>query len=151
MTGAPGLPHAGSPASGLLAIDLDGTLLRRGEVHPEDLAALSAARAVGVPVVAATGRSHFSAQPLLEDLGLAGLYVCYNGANIMDAQGGRLRDLRVPLDLAREVLRECRLINMAVRLFLSEEVVMSEEPGPDEVFFQYRPFERVDLGIIDTL
>jgi hydroxymethylpyrimidine pyrophosphatase-like HAD family hydrolase len=38
-----------------------------------------------------------------------------------------------------------------VRVFLPDEVVMSEEPGPDEAFFKYRSFERVDLGIVDTL
>jgi 5-amino-6-(5-phospho-D-ribitylamino)uracil phosphatase len=136
---------------GLIAVDLDSTLLRAGQVHPEDLRSLFAARAAGVPVVVATGRSQFSAQPVLDELGLGDLYVCYNGAFIVDAAGGRPRDLRVPLDVAREVLRECRRIRVAVRVFLPREVVMSEEPGPDEAFFQYRPFERVDLGIVDTL
>jgi Cof subfamily protein (haloacid dehalogenase superfamily) len=136
---------------GVIAVDLDGTLLRDGEVHPEDLQALLDARDAGIPVVVATGRSHFSAQPVLEELGLANLYVCYNGATIVDAGQGWLRDLRVPLDIAREVLRECRRIRIAVRVFLPDEVVMSEEPGADEAFFKYRSFERVDLDLLDTL
>jgi len=136
---------------GVIAVDLDGTLLRNGEVHPDDLQALFDARDAGVPVVVATGRSHFSAQPALAELKLADLYICYNGATIVDAARGWQRDLRVPLDIACEVLRECRRISVAVRVFLPEEVVMSEEPGADEAFFKYRSFERVDLDLQDTL
>ncbi|MFL5732240.1 MAG: HAD family hydrolase [Chloroflexia bacterium] len=139
------------PPPGLIAVDLDGTLLRGDNVHPEDLQALEAARTAGVKVVAATGRSHFSAQPVLEELGLADLYVCYNGACTVGQEGRWQRDLRVPLDIAREVLEECRRVKLAVRVFLPDEVVMSDEPGPDEAFFKYRSFERVDLNLAGTL
>jgi hydroxymethylpyrimidine pyrophosphatase-like HAD family hydrolase len=62
-----------------------------------------------------------------------------------------MRDLRVPLDLAREILQRCREMDLAVRVFLPDVVLMNQEPAPDEQFFKYRPFERVDTSIAGTL
>lgn len=135
----------------LIAVDLDGTLLREGGTNPDDRAALHRAQSLGVPVILATGRSHFSAMPVAEELGFATPLVSYNGAWTTGSQGELLRDKRVPLPLAREVLAKCREIRLAVRVFLPDSIIMSEEPGPDELFFKFRPFERIDLEIADTL
>lgn len=62
-----------------------------------------------------------------------------------------MRDLRVPAEAAREVLRACREVRLAVRVFLPGSVIMSQEPAPDEIFFKYRAFERVDPSIADSL
>jgi hydroxymethylpyrimidine pyrophosphatase-like HAD family hydrolase len=62
-----------------------------------------------------------------------------------------MRDKRVPIDISCEVLSYCREIGVAVRLFLPDAVVMSQEPAPDEAFFKYRSFERVDTSIAETL
>jgi Cof subfamily protein (haloacid dehalogenase superfamily) len=135
----------------LIGIDLDDTLLRRDEFHPDDLAALAHARQRGVPVIVATGRSHFSSQPVVDRLGLDSPHVSYNGSWILSPHGELMRDLRVPVDLAREILRRCEQMEMAVRIFLPDVVLMNREPGPDEQFFKYRPFERVDKSVADTL
>jgi Cof subfamily protein (haloacid dehalogenase superfamily) len=150
LSSGEGEPPLRSPKR-LIGIDLDGTLLRGGEAHPDDLAALHAARAAGIPVIVATGRSHFSSRPVVAELGLDEMHVCYDGAWIVTREGSLLRDLRVPVEIAREVLRRCRDIDLAVRVFLTEEVLMNREPAPDERFFKYRPFERIDPQIGDTL
>jgi len=136
----------------LIAVDLDGTLLRNGErVNADDLAALHDARRMGIPVVIATGRAHYSTQPVVDKLGLDSPYISYNGAWITAPDGTLMRDLRIPVTLAKEVLRGCRDLGLAVRVFLPDEVVMNQEPGPDETYFKYRAFERVDPGVVDTL
>jgi Cof subfamily protein (haloacid dehalogenase superfamily) len=66
----------------LVATDLDGTLFAPGYVvTARTRAAISATVASGIPVVVATGRSQWTAEPLL--LGVAGLdlVVCSNGAS----------------------------------------------------------------------
>ena len=134
-------------------MDLDGTLLRDrgGDSHPQDMEALHAAQAAGIPVIIATGRSHFASQPVVDRLGLQSPHAPYDGAWIVSPDGKLERDVRVPLDMARHVLRECRNLGLAVRVFLSDRIIISEEPGPDEVFFKYRPYEHVDRKIADTL
>ncbi len=75
------------PLPGLLASDLDGTLLSAtSKVSDRTTAALRAARAAGVEVVAATGRSHRTAEPLLTPTGAIRWAICSNGATLFDLQ-----------------------------------------------------------------
>jgi hypothetical protein len=65
----------------LLAVDLDGTLLRDdGEIAFEDRMALHRARARGVHVTIATGRLVGGAVPLARELGLKLPLICADGA-----------------------------------------------------------------------
>jgi hydroxymethylpyrimidine pyrophosphatase-like HAD family hydrolase len=65
---------------GLLAIDLDGTLLRDdGEIADEDRAAVERACADGMAVTLATGRLGPSTLPLARSLGLSAPLVCADG------------------------------------------------------------------------
>src|SRR6476469_10930223 len=113
----------------LVGIDIDGTLLRGSiEPQPDDKRAIERAVRQGVPVILATGRSHFSSQPLAAELCPGMPHVAYNGATIVAADGHFTRDFRVPLEAARYVLARCRDIGLAVRVFLPDAVVMSEIP-----------------------
>jgi hydroxymethylpyrimidine pyrophosphatase-like HAD family hydrolase len=65
----------------LIAIDVDGTLLRSdGTVAPEDRAAIATALAQGVTVTLATGRLSSSAMPVARALALEAPLVCADGA-----------------------------------------------------------------------
>lgn len=65
----------------LLALDVDGTLLRSdGTVAPEDRAAIAAALDRGVAVTLATGRLSSSALPFARELALEAPLVCADGA-----------------------------------------------------------------------
>ena len=78
-------PAAGPAAICLIATDLDGTLLGEdGLVSDTNARALQAARAAGIHVVAATGRSRMTSVPLLEPCGAVELAVCSNGAIVHD-------------------------------------------------------------------
>ncbi|MGZ3423834.1 MAG: HAD hydrolase family protein [Polyangiales bacterium] len=79
----------------LLALDLDGTLLRRdGSVDPRDRAAIRRARAEGVTVVLATGRLVGGTLPTARHLELDGSMVCGDGATIASATTGEVLDAR---------------------------------------------------------
>ena len=70
---------------GLVALDVDGTVVDRNGVLPDAVAAaITAVVAAGVPVVLATGRSWHGTRELIDLLGLrAGPSVCSNGAVVV--------------------------------------------------------------------
>ncbi|OFV87336.1 MAG: hypothetical protein A2V74_12215 [Acidobacteria bacterium RBG_16_70_10] len=81
----PALP----PRVRLLAVDIDGTLLRSDKtVSPRTRAAIDSARAAGVRVVLVTGRRYPSARPVAEELGGDVPLVLHNGALVV--LGGRV-------------------------------------------------------------
>lgn len=66
-----------------LVLDIDGTLLDEQErIHPRTRAALGAARAAGVKVMLATGRSNGGARVVAQDLGLDVPAIVFNGAGV---------------------------------------------------------------------
>lgn len=78
----------------LLAIDLDGTLLRRdGVVDELDRLALAQLREAGVVVVVATGRLYSGARAVIEELELEGVQICADGAELVRHPAGG--DVRV--------------------------------------------------------
>lgn len=75
----------------LLAVDMDGTLLRDDKsIAPEDLAAIQAAPAHGIAVTIATGRLTTGALPVARQLGLSVPLVCADGAVLVDPLAGTL-------------------------------------------------------------
>jgi Cof subfamily protein (haloacid dehalogenase superfamily) len=79
------------PRPGLIATDVDGTLLDEDEkVTPRTRAAVQAAVASGATFVLATGRPPRWIQPVVDGLGLAPLAVCANGAVIYDPATDRI-------------------------------------------------------------
>jgi hydroxymethylpyrimidine pyrophosphatase-like HAD family hydrolase len=89
-----------SPRYRLLALDIDGTLLRSDKtISPRTLAAVEAARGRGVRVVLVTGRRHPSARQIAEQLGKDLDLVLHNGALIIE-NGEVLRCLPLPRELA---------------------------------------------------
>jgi Cof subfamily protein (haloacid dehalogenase superfamily) len=79
----------------LLAIDMDGTLLRDDKsIAPEDIAAIRAAPAHGIAVTIATGRLTTGALPVARELGLSVPLVCADGAVLVDPLAGTLLQRR---------------------------------------------------------
>ncbi|HLO02971.1 MAG TPA: Cof-type HAD-IIB family hydrolase [Symbiobacteriaceae bacterium] len=94
----------------LIALDLDGTLLSPGPrgpwVSPRTHTSLQEARAAGVHIVVATGRSVHSAREWSQRIG-GGPFVCCNGAALIGADGQTIQFRLVP----KEPL--CHLIKVA--------------------------------------
>ncbi|HSL59582.1 MAG TPA: HAD family hydrolase [Acidimicrobiales bacterium] len=82
---ASGVDPSGSPGRPRVsATDLDGTLLGvDGVVSARTVEALRAAHALGIQVVAATGRSHRTAAPKVAPVGVVDRAICSNGAMVV--------------------------------------------------------------------
>ncbi len=71
------------PRIRLIAVDIDGTLLRTDNtLSPANLAAVRKAQASGIPVTLATGKPPWAMVWLAEEMGLHGPQVTANGAGI---------------------------------------------------------------------
>jgi Cof subfamily protein (haloacid dehalogenase superfamily) len=74
----------------LLAVDLDGTLLRRdGVIHEADRTAIARLQAAGVPVTIATGRLYSGSREVARAACVAGPIACVDGSHIVDARDDR--------------------------------------------------------------
>ena len=75
---------------GMIAVDLDGTLLdSRGQVHARDAEALAELRARGVPLTILTGRLYSGTRHVAEAISVRGPVGCADGSHLVDAVTGR--------------------------------------------------------------
>jgi Cof subfamily protein (haloacid dehalogenase superfamily) len=95
-----------STAVRLVATDLDGTLFGPGEVvTARTRAAIAATVSAGIPLVVATGRSEWTAEPLLQGVEGLDLVVCSNGASRYSlAEGRSLVEHPIAPEVVDEVL-----------------------------------------------
>lgn len=89
----------------LLAFDLDKTIVtERYELREDVTAAIAAARQAGHQVTVLTGRTHASALPFLQRLGVHGLYSVNHGAQVYGADGALVRQVTIPEPHVRALL-----------------------------------------------
>jgi Cof subfamily protein (haloacid dehalogenase superfamily) len=95
---------------GLVASDLDGTLLRSDlTVSARTVAALDALASSGVPFLMVTGRPSRWMAPVLAQTGIRGPVVCANGAVVLDPSTGEtLAEWPIQPDALVEVTRRLR-------------------------------------------
>jgi len=87
---------------------------------------VQAARDAGLPFVIATGRMYRSAKHYLDDLGLSGPIVCYQGAVVADAEGHFLRHIPIPLEPAREAIAAIVAGGHHLNVYVDDELYVSE-------------------------
>ncbi|WP_437334158.1 HAD family hydrolase [Sorangium sp. So ce394] len=72
----------------LLALDVDGTLVRRdGSIHDEDLLAIQRLQSAGIPVSIATGRLYSGTREVARRVGVLGPIACVDGSHIVHTEG----------------------------------------------------------------
>lgn len=93
-----------APPIGLLAIDIDGTLLNsRFRISDVDLRALRNAHASGIEVILVTGRRHTFALPIAEQLGFDLWLISSNGAVTRSLSGDTFHRDLLPVQTCREL------------------------------------------------
>jgi Cof subfamily protein (haloacid dehalogenase superfamily) len=81
------------PVRGLIACDLDGTMLRSdGTVSPRTVAAIRRVEEAGWAFVMVTGRPVRRVLPVAEAAGITGLALCSNGAIVVDVESRTMID-----------------------------------------------------------
>jgi len=93
----------------LVAIDMDGTLLRPdGHISERNVRALKGLKAMGAEFLICTGRSYIDALEPLKEAGLRAPVVCMNGAAVYDWDGRLMDEIRLSERQVREILECCR-------------------------------------------
>ena len=127
---------------GLIALDLDGTLIGEDLVlGPRTLAAISAARARGVAISIVTGRMTTSALPYARTLGLVDPIVAYQGALVRampppraDPHLGRILAHRpLAADAARDVIAWAKSVGLEPHVnHLERFVIEADDPRAED-------------------
>jgi Cof subfamily protein (haloacid dehalogenase superfamily) len=132
-----------------LALDLDGTILAMDlTLDQRDVEALGRIVAVGVTVIACTGRPFPGAVPWVQRLGLDGPIVCYQGAEVRTLDGEVLLDHGVPHALAMEVVRFARERNLHVQAYRDDRLLI-ERDRPEA--HQYADHAGMDVHMVSDL
>jgi hydroxymethylpyrimidine pyrophosphatase-like HAD family hydrolase len=114
------------PRCRLLAIDLDGTLVRDdGVVAPEDEKAVARARKRGIAVTFATGRLGPAAVPLARALGLETPLICGDGAVTVCPRTAVLLSVRLLPSSALEGLIEASTAEALAPFLFCPHVVLA--------------------------
>lgn len=114
--------------TGLLALDLDGTVLTPDlQIDPRDIAAVGRAQAAGMTVVVCTGRPFPGALPWAHRLGLKGALICYQGAQVRSPGGEMLLDRGLEHGVAMEVVRFCRERDLHVQAYRNDELIVERD------------------------
>ena len=94
----------------LVATDVDGTLLNDDDkISPENLAAIERARAAGVKVTIATGRSHYFLSHVTDQFTPDTPIVAASGSCTVDLAANKMIDFRtLPIEAVEAVIRIAR-------------------------------------------
>lgn len=138
----------------MIAVDLDGTLLRSDRtLDPDDVAVLREASERGIRVVLATARPPRSVRPIYDALGLSTPTINYNGAMLYAPATGVVLDHRPLLaETAREVVRLARETDPGV--LVSIEVMdtwHTDRLDPELMTETARAFVPDHLGPLDDV
>ena len=122
----------------LIALDLDGTVF--GDdllVTPRTRAAIGAARAQGVHVALATGRTFASTRRIAADLGTDAPLICYQGAWVRDpSTGATLLHQTVPRPIAAEVIAMARAGDWQCNLYVDDQLYVEQIKPESGIYFQ---------------
>lgn len=113
----------------LIALDMDGTMLDgEGRITERTKRALRAAQDAGIRVVAATGRMYPSAMIHINDAGIKGACIFYNGALIRDtATGETIYRRYLGRELAAEILSFFHDRGWYVQMYCDDKIVVMDD------------------------
>lgn len=115
---------------GMIACDLDGTLLRSDlSVSDRTVAALAAVRAAGVPFVVVTGRPVRWLGVVLDRIGRYAEVICSNGAKVLDVDGAVLITWPITPPVLSIVTRRLRDELGEVHFAVERDTGMVKETG----------------------
>jgi Cof subfamily protein (haloacid dehalogenase superfamily) len=100
-------------------------------------------------VVVVTGRMFRSVRPYLEQAGLDGPVVCYQGAAVVEPASGRfLRHEPIPLELAREAIAAVQESGFSLNCYVDDELYVAAETPEARA---YADFQHIPLHLVGDL
>lgn len=117
-------------AGRLLALDIDGTLLRSdGTVGERTIAAAAAAREAGATLTIATGRDWSGVVHLLERVPALDYSLCVNGIEVFRSSGEELHAFELDATVARAAIEQIRNVVPGVEIGIGMAGELVLEPG----------------------
>lgn len=114
----------------LLALDLDGTLLRTdGEIHDADLASIERLAGAGIPTTIVTGRLSSGAQQAADHIRVVGPMACADGSHILDARTGEDHVHRALSGGHAATLREIAREHDVASFLFARDTIVHDERG----------------------
>lgn len=133
----------------LLAIDLDGTLLRSDRTpHPENVTAINRARQAGIRVVLASGRISMSVLDFSRTLGLDGAMICSNGGHVQGPDNSELLHLGLSKEAVKIALEYTEQANVHTSAYTRDNLYFL---GQSEWGEKYRQRVRIVMPEIATV
>jgi Cof subfamily protein (haloacid dehalogenase superfamily) len=128
----------------LLVVDIDGTLMNsRGAISAEDIEAITKARRMGVTVAVSTGRAAMASKWVLEQLGLDGYHIFFDGALVSNPHTNHeIYAETINRDLIRQTIDTARKSNLHVDVYSSSRYFADREDWAVEIrrrFFRIEP------------
>ena len=120
----------------LIALDLDGTLLRDDlTISPKVLESLGAARDRGIQLTLASGRSYASMRRWIEELDIVTPVISYQGAAVTDPLTHRcLYQHTFPLGLVVELAAFARERQLSLTLYANDVIYVERKMHPDSFY-----------------
>ena len=148
-----------SPEIKLIAVDLDGTLLREDHttLSEANREALTRAAARGVEIVVATGRSISAVAPQVLELPFLRYFITCNGSMTTDREGHILRAAPLPLPIAEELLIHLSgMGGFPIQLYADQMMYLSRADWENRDALHLPPFHLKALfssqeSIVDSL
>ncbi|MFN2285626.1 MAG: HAD family hydrolase [Anaerolineae bacterium] len=115
----------------LIAVDLDGTLLRSDSaLAPESARALAEAARRGVRVILASARNPYSAGAFAREMGLRDPMVCSNGAQVWASPDGPVWSYRgLPADIVEAIVMSADARGWNLVTTVGEVTYFRQKPG----------------------
>lgn len=132
----------------LVALDLDGTLLRDDlTMSPRVANALRASQAQGVQITLASGRGYPALKPWVQRLGITAPVIGYQGARITDPITDRtICEYPFPQELVAEVAGYARECDLSLTLYANDEIYVERKRHSDAFYNKWfgLPIHLVD-------
>ncbi len=121
----------------LIALDVDGTDFGDDLTpSPRTRAAVHAARAAGIHVTLATGRTFGATRAIADALGIDAPLICYQGAWVRDpASGATLLHYTVPRTAAAEVVSIARAADRQCNVYINDQVYVEQLKPEAAIYF----------------
>ncbi|WP_437621442.1 HAD family hydrolase [Sorangium sp. So ce1151] len=120
----------------LLAIDVDGTLVRRdGSIHEEDLLAIQRLQAAGVPVSIATGRLYSGTREVARRVGVIGPIACVDGSHIVHTEGDAHLYSRTISGAEAALLRSITERHATASFLFAQDSIVHDATGAPHVHY----------------
>lgn len=133
----------------LLISDIDGTLLNeKKEITEYTKKALNNFVEEGRQFILATGRAHISAKKILDNIGLEGILISYNGAKITDTRNNEVM-YHNPIneEITRKLIEYSKIKNVHLNLYIGDDWFVEKKESEKSTF--YKNMSKVEPKEVD--